>query len=124
MFVNFTNHPYKTWSLRQKAAAAAYGSVADLPFPAVDPAADEAEISRLADGYEAKIAAMAPQAVLCQGEFTLCHELIQRLTARGIRVLAACTQRVVSERADANGQWIKQATFEFVRFRCYKGDVK
>ena len=44
MFINFSNHPHALWSAEQQAAAQRYGTVADLAFPAIDPAADEAKI--------------------------------------------------------------------------------
>lgn len=42
MFINFSNHPHALWSAEQQAAAQRYGTVVDLAFPAIDPAADEA----------------------------------------------------------------------------------
>lgn len=44
MFINFSNHPYALWSAEQQAAAQRYGTVVDLAFPAIDPAADEAAL--------------------------------------------------------------------------------
>ena len=48
MFINFSNHPYALWSAEQQAAAQRYGTVVDLAFPAIDPAADEAALDSLA----------------------------------------------------------------------------
>lgn len=47
MFINFSNHPYALWSAEQQAAAQRYGTVVDLAFPAIDPAADEAALDSL-----------------------------------------------------------------------------
>ena len=51
MFINFSNHPYALWSAEQTAAAQRYGTVVDLAFPAIDPAADEAALDSLATVY-------------------------------------------------------------------------
>ena len=71
MLINFTNHPSKDWSEEQLAAAAVYGKVQDLPFPPVPEDWDENNLAALAVDCAEKIAALNPQAVVCQGEFTL-----------------------------------------------------
>jgi hypothetical protein len=119
MLVNFTNHPSEKWSAEQLRAAEEYGEISDLPFPAVDPAASEEEVEAAAEQYADTIASLAPTAVLCQGEFTLCYSVVRKLGARGIRAFAACSKRDVIERETEEGNTEKLAVFRFVRFRDY-----
>lgn len=67
MLINFTNHPAARWSEAQRMAARQYGAVVDLPFPEVDPTANETSLDAIASLYVRRILAMAPDAVLCQG---------------------------------------------------------
>lgn len=114
-FVNFTNHPVSTWDDSQLAAAKNYGEIAELPFPVVKSDADEMEISVLADEITKKIMDLNPAAVLCQGEFTLAYAVINRLKNRGVKVVAACSDRMV----ETNDEGKKVVTFHFERFREY-----
>lgn len=114
MFINFTNHPSNQWSLDQIEAAEAYGEIVDIPFPQVDPMASEREIELLAAECVAEIVQHQPCAVLCQGEFTLCYSIVNRLKTNGILVLSACSERMV-ETAE-NGRFVR---FEFKQFRQY-----
>ena len=88
MFINFSNHPHAQWSAEQTAAAQRYGTVVDLAFPAIDPAADEAALDSLATVYADHILHLNPDAVLCQGECTFVYRVVQRLEAAGIPTLA------------------------------------
>ena len=97
MFINFSNHPYALWSAEQQAAAQRYGTVVDLAFPAIDPAADEAALDSLATVYADHILHLNPDAVLCQGECTFVYRVVQRLEAAGIPTLAACSRRKSQE---------------------------
>ena len=72
MFINHTNHPSQYWSDTQLDAGRQYGVIMDMPFPRIDPMASSAEISQLAQEYAARIIALHPTAVLCQGEFIYC----------------------------------------------------
>jgi len=120
MIINFTNHPSQNWSPEQLAAASVYGEIRDIPFPAVDPNGDENYIEALADEYIAKIYAMKPAAVLCQGEMTLAFAVAAKLSSsHGIPTLAACSERVVTEAIDSSGATVKRAEFRFTRFRKY-----
>lgn len=71
MFINFSNHPYALWSAEQQAAAQRYGTVVDLAFPAIDPAADEAALDSLATVYADHIlqtpCSVRASAPLCTG---------------------------------------------------------
>ena len=114
-FVNFTNHPVSTWTEEQKKAAEAYGEIEEIPFPMVRAAADEKEILSLAESMAEKIMSMEPAAVLCQGEFTLAYAVIVRLKQKGVKVLAACSERMV----EINEEGKKVVSFHFERFREY-----
>lgn len=115
-FVNLSNHPSSRWDAAQlKAAEAAYGPVVDFPFPAVDPHADKAEVSLLADGIVAQVLAQDPAAIMCQGEMTLVYALVAGFKAAGIPVVAACSERRVDEPEPGK----KISVFEFVQFREY-----
>ena len=92
MFINHTNHPSQYWSDAQLDAGHQYGVIIDMPFPQIDPMASSAEISQLAQEYAARIIALHPTAVLCQGEFIYCHALVERLLAVGITVVAATSE--------------------------------
>ncbi|GEM_PF-276623 len=109
MLINLSNHPSETWCGRQRQAAKVYGTIVDLPFPAVDPGGDEAYIERLADEYTGKILCMATDCrpvVHLMGEMTLTVVLLSRLRSEGIRCIASTSQRQVEE---VDGQ--KQVTF-------------
>ena len=114
ILINFTNHPSNRWERKQKTAALKYGTVEDIPFPAVNPEGDEVYIEMLAETCVEKILQFHPSAVLCQGEFCLAYQVVRRLREKGITVLAACSKRIVKE----TGQK-KEVVFEFRRFRRY-----
>ena len=114
-FVNFTNHPVETWEDSQVTAAQVYGEIIDIPFPVVRPNAGEEEIIVLAEQSIEKIMTMEPVAVMCQGEFTLAYAVINRLKMRDVKVVAACSERMV----EINEEGKKVVTFHFERFREY-----
>ena len=120
VFVNHTNHPFKFWAKAQLAAAHFYGEVVDEAFPTVGADWDETQIRNLVDTMLARILAMHPSAVLCQGEFTYVYALTRRLQMAGVPVLAACSERVTIERVDAAGISHRVSEFHFVRFRKYE----
>ncbi len=119
MFVNFSNHPKDSWGDSQKAAAMRWGEIADVPFPPVPADADETVITKMADEAVENILRCHPDAVMCQGEFTLAFAVISRLREKRILTVAACAERVVEERL-VNGKYEKRVMFEFVRFREYQ----
>ena len=90
MFINFSNHPHALWSAEQQAAAQRYGTVVDLAFPAIDPAADEAALDSLATVYADHILHLGPDAVLCQGECTFVYRVVQHLAriSPGLRLFS------------------------------------
>ena len=114
-FVNFTNHPSDKWDENQKREALKYGEILDIPFPAVDSQEDEAYIYRLSEKCTEQIMELHPRAVLCQGEFNVVYQIVNRLLRHGIIVLAGCSERVVEE---ADGR--KIVSYKFSRFRKYE----
>ncbi len=122
MFINLSNHPSSEWSEEQMAAAVAIGGeVVDIPFPYVDPNADEDEIDRL--GYKCVerivlVGGLGGQIVHVMGEMTLTHDIVQRLHYLRVRCLASTTERHVTTNPDGS----TTSTFRFVRFRDYVPD--
>lgn len=114
IFINFTNHPSDSWEQKQKFAAEKYGRIKDVAFPSVKADSTEEEIAELGEQYYKEIISYHPNAVLCQGEFTLTVYVLRRLQESGIKVVAACTERKV----DVEGN-VKKSVFEFVQFREY-----
>ncbi|MDR1690070.1 MAG: hypothetical protein LBS21_15920 [Clostridiales bacterium] len=120
MFINFTNHLSAKWSQAQLKAAEEYGEILDFPFPNVNPNGNEQYIEELAEEFAEKIIAHNPAAVLCQGEMTLSFAVTKILTEKyNVKVLAACSERIVSEEIGLNGETVRKIEFGFVRFRRY-----
>lgn len=118
MLINLSNHPSASWSPQQLAAAKVYGEIVDLPFPAVDPEADEAEIAALGDEYLFKIKQLAQGknvVVHLMGEMTLSFCLVRLLQDVGITCVASTSERMVEE--EHNGK--KEVYFLFKQFRAY-----
>lgn len=120
VFVNCSNHPSNNWGEQQLEAARKYGEVVDVPFPAVDPDISNADLEKLAQRVLEQILSMQPQAVMCQGEFTLTHLLVSRLMKEGIVVLSACSTRDVVEKVSEDGKVEKLAVYDFSGFRTYR----
>ena len=114
IFVNLSNHPSSNWDAAQRQAAEQYGTIVDVPFPAVPAEQDENYIEQLGEELVQRVLQYAPRAVLCQGEFTLAYTVIRKLKKRGVRVLAACSERNVVTHGNT-----KQVVFQFERFREY-----
>ncbi len=55
---------------------------------------------------------------MCQGEFCLSYHVIERLKKAGVRVVAACSERVVEEVYGKTGTE-KKSVFQFIQFREY-----
>ena len=119
MFLNLTNHPHSNWSEKQTSYAKAYGEIVDMPFPEISPYLSREGIEALAQDYLTKIIALKPKSVLLQGEMTFTFCLTKMLQSSGIKVLAACSERVTSEKVDSEGKTVRLSTFEFVQFREY-----
>ena len=119
MLINYSNHPSSQWSPAQRQAAAQYGTVADRAFPSVPPEMGEGKLRQLAEHEVKALLNTGATAVVCQGEFTLCFLVAQMLLAKGITVLAACSERLVHEELCANGTVCRVSEFVFYKFRRY-----
>lgn len=120
MLLNLSNHPSPLWPDNQKSAARdQFGEIADLPFPAIDPDCDTAEVERMAAQYEDLVAERlrdaATPAVHLMGEMSFTVALAARLQRRGLPVYCSTTRRQVIEEKDGR----KTTQFVFVRFRQY-----
>lgn len=119
MLINLTNHPSTFWDASQLQAAADYGAVVDMPFPAIDAQSDVQSVELLVNEYFEEICKLAKNnqiTVHIMGEMTFCFALISRLQRAGIACVASTSTRLVEELGD--GQ--KQVNFNFVRFRTYQ----
>ena len=77
MLINLTNHPVTFWPrVQREEAERRWGSVTDLPFPAVDPNSSTCEVTAQARELVRQAAALHPDAVLCQGEMTMTMALV------------------------------------------------
>ncbi len=112
IFINLSNHPSKRWSKKQRKAAEQYGKIVDIPFPNVPATATEEEIRLLCESTVQRVLEYQPSAVMCQGEFTLAFQLINRLLDEKIIVVAACSERKVKETGNK-----KESYFLFSKFR-------
>lgn len=119
VFVNFSNHPSSKWGPKQIAEAQKYGEVVDIAFPKLNADLSEEDIEAIGNEIVEEIVSLNPTAVMCQGEFTLTHYVVARLSGRGISCLSACSERISQEIINADGTVSKVAIFEFVRFREY-----
>lgn len=124
MLINFSNHPTGDWSESQIAMAkGAFGTLVDVPFPAVDPGAHECEIDQMAADYFSRLTTMLDEcanepcanAVHIQGEFTFVFRLVTLLKASGIRCIASTSLRNVVFQESGE----KIVKFDFVGFRDY-----
>ena len=119
MLLHLSNHPYGTWQKDQyQAAEKLFGGVVDMPFPNVDPNADETEIMEMAEAYFQKIQTeydTGIAAVHLMGELCFCFALARLLQGIGIKVVASTTERKVIEQ----GEGQKTVVFHFIRFREY-----
>ncbi len=120
MLINLSNHPSSSWSDKQLSAAHdLYEEITDIPFPPISADSSRDRIMCIADGLVEKILCMKPDAVMCQGEFTLTYAVVSRLKQRGIKVISACSDRVAEELILPDGTIEKTAIFDFVQFREY-----
>ncbi len=122
MLLNLSNHPVENWSEKQiTEAEKLYGKIIDLPFPQIDPTADENEIEKLSMKYLQLCAQMLrgskdeTNAVHLMGELTFTFSLANKLLTEGITVVASTTER---NSVEINGKKITE--FQFVKFRKYK----
>lgn len=124
MLLNLSNHPSTHWPAEQKKMALQhYGSVVDMAFPDINPAARHEDIAALAGEYakrckeviENDIDQISASAVHIMGEHTFCFALVALLQRAGVKCIASTTRRVSHQ----NGAGEKTSLFSFVRFRPY-----
>lgn len=116
-FINISNHPSALWSDIQRKKAEEYGQIIDMAFPDVSPDLTEAEVSEIGTEYVKKILSYNPQAVMCQGEFTLTFDIVTKLKKYNVKCLSACSERNTVETKMSNGSVKKETIFSFIRFR-------
>ncbi|MBX2990250.1 MAG: CRISPR-associated protein [Bacteroidetes bacterium] len=123
MLLNLSNHPLSKWSHEQREAAEKqFGTVEDIPFPQLDPAASLESIREIVQQYvwkcEERIAentTTESNAVHLMGEFTFTYLFVKEMEPRGILCVASTTERIVTENPDGS----KTTVFKFVQFRPY-----
>ncbi|NLZ83990.1 MAG: hypothetical protein GX915_10045 [Clostridiales bacterium] len=114
MFVNFSNHPFERWEREQIEVAKRYGEILDIPFPEIPSQWSNKQTQIKAKECADMIMAYNPSVVMCQGEYTLTYQVVAMLKERGIKVVAACSERMVEE---LEGR--KVIKFKFEQFREY-----
>lgn len=119
MFLNISNHKSENWSANQTNEAEKYGKIIDIPFPAVNPRESDEYMNDLVDEYYQKVMEYEKPTVMVQGEFVFTYRLVNQLKQAGIKVVASCSERGVTEEIDENGCTIRRSQFEFVKFREY-----
>ena len=119
MFLNISNHKSENGSANQTNEAEKYGKIIDIPFPAVNPRESDEYMNDLVDEYYQKVMEYEKPTVMVQGEFVFTYRLVNQLKQAGIKVVASCSERRVTEEIDENGCTIRRSQFEFVKFREY-----
>ena len=117
VFINLSNHPSGGWGEEQLKVARRYGTIADFPFPPVEPNATLKDVNRLARECVTHILEMGHPGTLTvhvMGEMTLTYHIVRRLKRRGVRCMASTTKRIATE---VDGKKITE--FHFVQFREY-----
>jgi hypothetical protein len=119
MLLNISNHPYQSWSNKQKGAALkAYGEIIDSPFPQIPPDASSSEILELAQSKQKEIIAQFPSdttVIHLMGEMTFSYSLIRLLQQEDYMVISSTTKRLIIEETDG----FKTTQFKFQAFREY-----
>lgn len=123
MLINLSNHPFNKWSTTQQdTAIKQYSRVVDLPFPTIDPNAEQGEVYDLAAKYASKCMEMITEderhssyAIHVMGESCFCFAIISILKKSNVTCIASTTERIVRTNADSS----KTSEFAFVKFREY-----
>jgi ATP-dependent exoDNAse (exonuclease V) alpha subunit len=116
MLINFTNHSSDKWAEHQKnAAIEKYNQIVDVPFPHINPSADELDIKAEALKYVEVILSMKPSAVHIMGEMNFTFQMVHFLMEEGIECIASTTSRIVEDFPDGT----QKSSFNFVKFRSY-----
>lgn len=118
-FINCSNHTSSSWNQKQIEEAEKWGAIQDYQFPCVDADATEEEVRLMAERVIRDLIRLEPDAVMCQGEFTLTYNIVKGLKKMGIPVVSACSKRITEEEVQTDGSTKKISYFRFVRFRQY-----
>jgi hypothetical protein len=120
MLINLSNHPSASWQPLQLEAAAAYGEIKEMPFPAIHADWNTEQVQEEANNYFLQCkrclsSAGEKSAVHLAGEPVFCFLLAQLLLKENVICLTSTTERIAAEE---NGTKISE--FRFGRFREYK----
>lgn len=119
LFLNLSNHPSSKWSKEQLDAAAEFGKIVDMPFPAVDPDCSSDIIENEAEMLvrEIKSHALCKKVVVhVMGEMGLTYCIVKKLSAIGIRCVCSTSYRIVKEEDEGK----RLVEFHFNKFRDYE----
>ncbi|MDO4965766.1 MAG: hypothetical protein Q4E51_03580 [Lachnospiraceae bacterium] len=114
-FVNFSRSHTNKWTdeMRDEALDLVNdGELVNVAFPVVEPSATKEEVYKMADECVEKIMGNNPAVVYCLGDLSLLYRVVELLKAKGVKVVTACNERIVSKRDEG-----KIAGFRFVQFR-------
>lgn len=114
MFINHSNHPSEQWDEAQRKEAESYGTIMDMPFPAVNPTHTSDEVQDMVNLNGESILKHQPSVVMVQGEFTYTYKMVEFLKKHQIKAVAATSERLVKTLDDGK---TKQVVFNFVQFR-------
>ena len=114
MFINHSNHPSEQWDEAQRKEAESYGTIVDMPFPAVNPNHTSDEVQEMVNQNGERILQEKPSVVMVQGEFTYTYKMVDFLKKHHIKAVAATSERLVKTLEDGK---TKQVEFNFVQFR-------
>lgn len=139
MFINFSNHPHAVWPKKELDAAAVWGNITDIAFPAVKAESSEEEVLRLAVEYLKKIPNPAndipanniwannSDAVMVTGEYSFVYAIVDTLLDKGCRVVCPESEVKVTNTPGPNGAMERKLVFDFRRFADYSrysGELK
>ena len=122
MFLNISNHKSASWSKEQLAAARELGGeIIDIAFPAVPSTATTKDVVQMAVALvnDVYVEHEPPTVAMIQGEMCLTLALVREFQDLGVKVVAACSDRCVTEVVKEDGTTEKKAIFKFVQFREY-----
>ena len=102
-FVNYSNHPSCTQGEKQLTEAEKHGNIIVIAFPSVLLEASEEEVGKMSEELFQKIMAQNPDAVMCEGEFTITFSTVTKLRRECIKTLVACSKRESSGKKMSDG---------------------
>lgn len=118
VFINLSNHPSDQWEEAQMEASRQYGECIDLPFPQIDPAADEETIKGLVEDYIQRILQYTVDntvTVHLMGEMCFTYRMVSKLKSLGIVCVCSTSTRNVHD----EGNGCRTVEFRFTQFREY-----